>query len=163
MGSETCGHVSSHAQYRCFSGGSESDHPTVWSSLGVCRRATPRRTISEATRNVAHTVSRARPLARRRASTFRPPLVLIRFLNPCSLFLFKFDGSLKVVDMATLLHTNPAHKALHYMSRPSVCQSRDGSLVDLAAGLGETSDRFSPDWHDRCETISSSRSSIRTA
>src|SRR5213594_782377 len=123
----------------------------------------PRRTRSETSRNVAHTVSRARPLARRRANTFRPPFVLIRFLNPCSLFLFKFEGSLKVVDMAALLPTNPAYKTQHYMSRPSVCQSRDGRLVelaDLAAGLGESSDRISPDWQERCETISSSRSFI---
>ena len=91
--------------------------------------------ISESTSNVTQIVSRTRPLARLRANTFRPPFVLIRFLNPWSLFLFKFDGSLKVVDIATLLHLNPAYKAQHYMSRPSVCQSRDGKLVETAAGL----------------------------
>lgn len=91
--------------------------------------------ISESTSNVTQIVSRARPLARLRANTFRPPFVLIRFLNPWSLFLFKFDGSLKVVDIATLLHLNPAYKAQHYMSRTSVCQSRESRLVDTAAGL----------------------------
>ena len=38
------------------------------------------------------TVRRARPLALRRAITFRPFLVLMRFRNPCSRFFFKLDG-----------------------------------------------------------------------
>lgn len=40
----------------------------------------------------AQTLSRARPLARRRASTLRPPLVLMRFRNPCSRLRFRLDG-----------------------------------------------------------------------
>lgn len=39
-----------------------------------------------------YTVSRARPLARRRAITLRPFFVLIRFRNPCSRFRFNFEG-----------------------------------------------------------------------
>src|SRR5262245_24496514 len=39
-----------------------------------------------------YTVRRARPLARRRANTFRPFLVLIRLRNPCSRFFFRFEG-----------------------------------------------------------------------
>src|SRR5437867_1344202 len=72
-----------------------------------------RRITSQNTSDVAQTVSRALPLALRRANIFRPPFVLIRFLNPWSLFLFKLDGSLKVVDIATLLHLHSAHKKGH--------------------------------------------------
>jgi hypothetical protein len=39
-----------------------------------------------------YAVSRARPLARRRAMTLRPFFVLIRFRNPCSRFRFSFEG-----------------------------------------------------------------------
>ena len=39
-----------------------------------------------------YTVSRARPLARRRAITLRPFFVLIRFRNPCSRFRLSLDG-----------------------------------------------------------------------
>jgi hypothetical protein len=39
-----------------------------------------------------YTVRRVRPLARRRAKTFRPFLVLMRFRNPCSRFFLRLDG-----------------------------------------------------------------------
>ena len=48
----------------------------------------------------SETVSRCRPFFRRRARTFLPFLVLIRFRNPWSRFLFKFDGFRYVSDMA---------------------------------------------------------------
>lgn len=51
----------------------------------------------------AYTVKRARPLARRRAKTFRPFLVLIRLRNPCSRFFLRFDGCWDVKDMQSLL------------------------------------------------------------
>lgn len=39
-----------------------------------------------------YALSRARPLARRRAMTLRPFLVLIRFRNPCSRFRLSLEG-----------------------------------------------------------------------
>jgi hypothetical protein len=47
----------------------------------------------------SETVSLALPFFRRRARTFRPFLVLIRFRNPWSRFLFKFEGFRDVNDM----------------------------------------------------------------
>ena len=53
-----------------------------------------------------YTVRRARPLARRRAKTFRPFLVLMRFRNPCSRLRLRLDGCLKVNDIALSLSTD---------------------------------------------------------
>jgi hypothetical protein len=47
----------------------------------------------------SETVRRDLPFFRRRARTFRPFLVLIRFRNPWSRFLFKFEGFRDVNDM----------------------------------------------------------------
>jgi hypothetical protein len=59
-----------------------------------CREARRDWTIGHTpdARQAAYTVNRARPFARRRASTLRPFFVLMRFLNPCSRFRFRFDG-----------------------------------------------------------------------
>jgi hypothetical protein len=65
---------------------------------------------SRHTPDIPHTVSLARPLARRLAKIFRPDFVLIRFRNPWSLFLFKFDGCLKVKDIGMLLPHNSIHE-----------------------------------------------------
>ncbi len=46
----------------------------------------------------SETVKRYRPFFRRRARTFRPFFVLMRFRNPWSRFLFKFEGCRNVID-----------------------------------------------------------------
>lgn len=69
-----------------------------------------------------HTVSRCRPLARRRANTLRPALVLMRLRNPWSRLRFKFDGCFEVND----IDGSPAtiQRIFHYMERTGTCQSR---------------------------------------
>src|SRR5207244_7907903 len=53
-------------------------------------------------RSPSQTVSLCRPLALRRASTLRPPLVFIRSRNPCVRFRAKFEGCRIVADMQNL-------------------------------------------------------------
>src|SRR5262249_21301498 len=50
------------------------------------------RAVLESLATTHYTVNRARPLARRRAKTFRPFLVLIRLRKPCSRFFLRFEG-----------------------------------------------------------------------
>ncbi len=68
-----------------------------------------------------HTVSRCRPLARRRANTLRPALVLMRLRNPWSRLRFKFDGCFDVNDMDSSSAT--LQRIFHYMDRARCCQS----------------------------------------
>lgn len=70
------------------------------------------------------TVRRARPLARRRAMTFRPFLVLMRFRNPCSRLRLRFEGCLKVNDIARSFSRNQfSIKRPHYRGVIGGCQS----------------------------------------
>src|SRR5215472_16548324 len=50
------------------------------------------RAVLESLATTHYTVNRVRPLARRRAKTFRPFLVLIRLRKPCSRFFLRFEG-----------------------------------------------------------------------
>lgn len=71
-------------------------------------------TISRRSRHppdIPQTVSLARPLALRRAKTFRPCFVLIRFRKPWSLFLFKFEGCLNVKDIVKPLPHSSFHES----------------------------------------------------
>ena len=70
------------------------------------------------------TVRRARPLALRRAITFRPFLVLMRFRNPCSRLRLRFEGCLKVNDIAhSLSRDHSSMKRPHYRGGTGGCQS----------------------------------------
>ncbi len=70
------------------------------------------------------TVRRARPLALRRAITFRPFLVLMRFRNPCSRLRLRFEGCLKVNDIAhSLSRDHFSMKRPHYRGGTGGCQS----------------------------------------
>lgn len=70
------------------------------------------------------TVRRARPLALRRAMTLRPFLVLMRFRNPCSRLRLRFEGCLKVNDIAHSFSRNHfAVKRPHYRGATGGCQS----------------------------------------
>lgn len=64
------------------------------SSVRLSAREAPKGLDDRATLSLdwGYAVSRARPLARRRAITLRPFFVLIRFRNPCSRFRFNFEG-----------------------------------------------------------------------
>jgi hypothetical protein len=77
------------------------------------------------------TVRRARPLALRRAITFRPFLVLMRFRNPCSRLRLRFEGCLKVNDIA------------HSFSRDQF-QSRGGIIEAGVKGVNQTAARLIP-------------------
>ena len=79
------------------------------------------------------TVRRARPLARRRAMTFRPFLVLMRFRNPCSRLRLRFEGCLKVNDIAHSFPRNQlAMKRPHYRGETGGCQSIGSLLASTA-------------------------------
>ncbi|ULA59655.1 MAG: hypothetical protein LZF60_150012 [Nitrospira sp.] len=67
---------------------------------------------------------RARPLARRRAMTLRPFLVLMRFRNPCSRLRLRFEGCLKVNDIAhSFSRDHFSMKRPHYRGVTGGCQS----------------------------------------
>ena len=64
------------------------------------------------------------PLALRRAITFRPFLVLMRFRNPCSRLRLRFEGCLKVNDIAhSLSRDHSSMKRPHYRGGTGGCQS----------------------------------------
>ena len=65
-----------------------------------------------------YAVRRWRPFARRRASTFRPFLVLIRLRKPCSRFLFRFDGRFNVTD----IEASHRSRRSHYRKGAVQCQ-----------------------------------------
>ena len=69
-----------------------------------------------------YTVRRARPLARRRAKTFRPFFVLMRFRKPCSRLRLRLEGCRNVNDMEHSLSTRLWTKGGHYMEPPQECQ-----------------------------------------
>ena len=70
------------------------------------------------------TVRRARPLALRRAITFRPFLVLMRFRNPCSRLRLRFEGCLKVNDIThSFSRDHSSLKRPHYRGGTGGCQS----------------------------------------
>ena len=70
------------------------------------------------------TVRRARPLALRRAITLRPFLVLMRFRNPCSRLRLRFEGCLKVNDIAhSFSRDHFSMKRPHYRGVTEGCQS----------------------------------------
>ena len=70
------------------------------------------------------TVRRTRPFALRRASTFRPFLVLMRFRNPCSRLRLRFEGCLNVNDIADSFSRNHfSMKRPHYRGGARGCQS----------------------------------------
>lgn len=70
------------------------------------------------------TVRRARPLALRRAITLRPFFVLMRFRNPCSRLRLRFEGCLKVNDIAHSFSRNHfSMKRPHYRDVTQGCQS----------------------------------------
>ena len=82
------------------------------------------------------TVRRARPLALRRAITFRPFLVLMRFRNPCSRLRLRFEGCLKVNDIAhSLSRDHSSMKRPHYRGGTGGCQS---TLTRQSALQGRT-------------------------
>lgn len=82
------------------------------------------------------TVRRARPLALRRAITFRPFLVLMRFRNPCSRLRLRFEGCLKVNDIAhSLSRDHFSMKRPHYRGGTGGCQS---TLTRQSALQGRT-------------------------
>jgi hypothetical protein len=71
------------------------------------------------------TVRRARPLALRRAMTLRPFLVLMRFRNPCSRLRLRFEGCLKVNDIAhSFSRGHFSMKRSHYRGVMEGCQSK---------------------------------------
>lgn len=71
----------------------------------------------------SETVKRYRPFFRRRAKTFRPFLVLIRFRNPWSRFLFRFDGCRYVIDTEQYLLSRIFVGTHHFMGRASKSQT----------------------------------------
>jgi hypothetical protein len=90
------------------------DHPPP-GCLPTCRLPSGRKD---------QTVRRARPLALRRAMTLRPFLVLMRFRNPCSRLRLRFEGCLKVNDIAHSFSRNHfAVKRPHYRGATGGCQS----------------------------------------